>query len=88
MFPGETVCSGAPVKCVDCGKGFRHFEILRSDAGWYIGLSCECGPYTRESGYYKTEWEAQHALDVDSCNMSNVMRVRDDHQLLPAWARR
>ena len=31
--------------------------------GYYIGTSCNCGPYSRESEYFKTRAEAQAALD-------------------------
>ena len=38
--------------------------IQRSNAGYYIGFWCDnCGPYSRESGYYKTREKAQTALE-------------------------
>ena len=31
--------------------------------GYYIGTYCACGPYTRESGYYRNRELAQADLD-------------------------
>ena len=40
-------------------------QVCRSAAGYYIGRWCpECGPYSRDSGYYRTPEEAQIALDT------------------------
>lgn len=61
MLPGETIASGAPNTCADCFKDMEN-ELLRSAAGFYIGTICNCGPYSRESGYYRTEKEAQRSL--------------------------
>ena len=61
MFNGETIATGAPSSCGDCGKEMR-IEVLRSAAGYYIGTFCHCGPYSRESGYYGTKPEAEKAL--------------------------
>ena len=63
MLPGETIVSGAPGTCPECITEL-HNQVLRSAAGFYIGTRCECGPYSRESGYYRTEREAQRALDA------------------------
>ncbi len=61
MTPGETIRSGASDIC--CVSKLP-FEVLKSNAGWYIGTWCAVhGPYTRESGYYRTEQEAKAALD-------------------------
>jgi hypothetical protein len=54
-----------PDKCEDCGKELV-LEVLHSAAGYYIGTFCKCGPYSRESVYYKTEKAAQEALDKDA----------------------
>jgi hypothetical protein len=59
---GETLRTGAPATCGDCGVT-PALEILRSPAGYYIGTECACGPYTRETGYYKLEKDATLALD-------------------------
>jgi hypothetical protein len=61
MIPGETIASGAPRTCPRCGAT-PEIQVLCTNA-WYIGTWCNCGPYTRESGYYATEEEAQAALE-------------------------
>ena len=38
-------------------------DVYLSGAGYYIGTYCRCGPYTRESGYYRTRELAQAAFD-------------------------
>jgi hypothetical protein len=63
MLPGETIASGAPSTCPECRTELGN-QVLRSAAGFYIGTRCECGPYSRESGYYRTEQEAQRTLDT------------------------
>ena len=65
MLPGETIASGAPDTCPDCHTKLDN-QVLRSAAGYYIGTRCCCGPYSRESGYYRTEEEAKKALATDS----------------------
>jgi len=62
MLPGETIASGASSTCPDCGMKLE-LKVLRSGGGYYIGTFCCCGPYSRESGYYRTSKEAQDALD-------------------------
>jgi hypothetical protein len=57
---GETIGTGAPDVCPECGKKLE-MQVLRSNA-WYIGTECCCGPYSRESGYYETREEAETAL--------------------------
>jgi hypothetical protein len=64
MLAGETIRSGAPATCPDCGIT-PDFEVLLSGGGWYIGTMCNCGPYTRESEYYATPESAQGALDAN-----------------------
>ena len=59
-MPGETVATGADPKC--CGLMLTT-GVYSSAAGYYIGYwCCECGPYSRESGYYKTRADAEKAL--------------------------
>jgi hypothetical protein len=60
---GETLASGAPKTCPDCGITVSP-EVLSSAAGHYVGTRCNCGPYTRESGYYVYAQNAQDALDA------------------------
>jgi len=60
-LPGETI--GKDKAICDCNKVLE-LSVLRSNAGYYIGFSCnECGPYSRESGYYKKATEAAKALE-------------------------
>lgn len=63
MIPGETIASGAPNPCPTCGE-VLHLKVLRSAAGYYIGTMCNCGPYSRESGYYSTKEYAEEALEA------------------------
>ena len=59
-LPGETILTGAPDTC--CDQRLQ-FEVLRSAAGYYIGTFCpHCGPYSRESGYFLNEKEANETL--------------------------
>ena len=61
-LPGETIATGAPKVCPDCGVRLV-LEVLRSAAGYYVGTRCHCGPYSRESGYYPNEEVAEAALN-------------------------
>jgi predicted RNA-binding Zn-ribbon protein involved in translation (DUF1610 family) len=61
-LPGETV-GDTVTSCMDCETELK-IEVLKSAAGYYIGFFCpNCGPYSRESGYYRTQEDAQKALD-------------------------
>jgi|WetSurSiteA1Bulk_404760.scaffolds.fasta_scaffold430285_2 hypothetical protein len=52
----------ADTKCSACGTEIR-LGVYQSAAGFYIGTFCpNCGPYSRDSGYYATEAEAEAAL--------------------------
>lgn len=62
MMPGETIASGAAETCSDCGVTPK-LDVYRSSAGYYIGTYCNCGPYSRESGYYKKREDAERALN-------------------------
>lgn len=62
VLPGETISTGANPICPDCHVKLV-LEVLKSPAGYYIGTMCNCGPYSRESDYYKTGEEAKFALD-------------------------
>jgi uncharacterized Zn finger protein len=59
-FPGET--GHINTECMDCGSPLPA-KVLKSGAGYYIGTFCDnCGPYSRESGYYPDLVSAQEAL--------------------------
>jgi hypothetical protein len=61
-LPGECV-NDVITNCIECGDELV-IHVCRSNAGYYIGFFCdECGPYSRESGYYTTSNAAQVALD-------------------------
>lgn len=49
-------------KC-KCEEKAPPLQVCESNAGHYVGRFCEyCGPYSRESDYYKTSQEADSAL--------------------------
>ncbi|TAL42821.1 MAG: hypothetical protein EPN91_07540 [Salinibacterium sp.] len=64
MIPGETLTTGAAGTCPECGVT-PELEVLSSPggAGFYLGTRCRCGPYSRETSYFKTRQEADAALD-------------------------
>ena len=48
--------------CVECGA-LLEIQVCKSMAGYYVGFFCpHCGPYSRESGYYRNREEAELAL--------------------------
>lgn len=61
-LPGETIQTGAPATCPDCGVT-PPIRVTSSGAGYYIGTWCHCGPYSRESGYFGSSEDAQAALN-------------------------
>lgn len=61
MLPRETLGNGAEKSCPDCGIRFEP-KVMSSNAGYYIGTSCDCGPNSRESGYYKKFGDAERDL--------------------------
>lgn len=62
-LPGECV-NDARTVCIDCGTELN-VRVLSSSAGYYIGFFCpQCGPYSRESNYYKTREQAETDLDL------------------------
>lgn len=77
MIPGETLGNDAASTCPDCGVKLVP-KVLRSAAGHYIGTACNCGPYSRESGYYPSLQYAEESsyfdddyettCDCDLCN--------------------
>jgi len=67
VISGETAgtLGGVVCECYDGKRRELSLSVCLSGAGYYIGYWCPmCGPYSRESGYYKTRDEAQHELDV------------------------
>lgn len=62
-MPGETLATGAPAVCPECGHHVE-LQVHRGGAGFYVGSWCECGPYTRESGYYRSRAAAELALKL------------------------
>ena len=61
VLPKETISRGAPSTCPDCGVKLE-LQVMRTCA-YYIGTQCECGPYSRETDYFTTRAEAEHALE-------------------------
>jgi len=61
MIPGETIVTGALNTCPDCHEILKP-RVLHSDAGYYIGTQCKCGPYSRESDYYRKREDAERDL--------------------------
>lgn len=47
------------MKCLDCDCDLP-LKVCQSAAGFYAGTWCDnCGPYSRESGYFRTREEAE-----------------------------
>jgi len=63
-LPGETVGYHADgIECEDC-RQIMEYGVQRSAAGYYLGYFCgNCGPYSRETGYYYNGADAQDGLD-------------------------
>jgi len=60
--PGECVYA-TRTACFSCGTELA-VKVCVSGAGFYIGFFCSnCGPYSRESGYFCTREEAEVALN-------------------------
>ena len=70
------------VKCEDCGEDMP-LSILKSAAGFYLGRQCSCGPYSRDSGYFKTEEEAKKALEGISDKLSGKEEIKEDAENVP-----
>jgi len=61
VLKGETIYRGAPDKCEDCGTKLE-LQVLLT-CGYYVGTQCQCGPFSRETGYFETLHEAEQALN-------------------------
>ena len=46
MLPGETIHSGASRTCTTCNITVVE-QVCYSASGYYIGTTCNCGPYSR-----------------------------------------
>lgn len=64
VMRGETILTGAPEVCSDCGKNVLDtLGIMSSGGGWYIGTQCDCGPsYSRESQYMPNHETAEKIM--------------------------
>lgn len=61
VVPRETIGNGAPHVCPDCNV--RLVPKIMMTCAYYIGTECDCGPYSRESEYFKKREQAQKVLD-------------------------
>jgi len=62
-LPSECV-NETQTACMECNTSLT-IQVLSSAAGYYIGFFCpECGPYSRESGYFHSRGEAETVLDL------------------------
>ena len=69
MEAGDALAEVETVRCPDCNRSMK-IEVLRSNAGNYIGTACShCGPYDRYSGYYED-------CDVAACALKNKTYYR------------
>ena len=73
MFPGETIMSGANGGHFE-KNGVSQLQVMRSAAGYYLGTSQNGMPFSRESGYFTNEEQAEHALD--EWNKGNYINIR------------
>ena len=61
-LPGEL--SGLEGVICDCGEHLD-LDVYRSGAGYYVGYFCPmCGPYSRETDYFRNKDSAATALEV------------------------
>lgn len=83
------------IECENCGSHLS-LQVCKSNAGYYLGYYCECcGPYSRETGYFKTreiaEGELAKEVPAKLRNMDFVptgLTVEDDEQHWMEIARR
>jgi len=54
-------------KCHECNEEIVQ-GICRSAAGYYVGSYCGCGPYSRDSQYFKKREEAERYYDWSKIN--------------------
>jgi hypothetical protein len=84
-LPGETLYSGAPRTCEDCGVELVP-RVCRSGAGFYIGTWCHCGPESRESGYFASCGEAEAVLEAHPSELRPQHGARDPPAARPGEA--
>ena len=64
MFPGETVSSGAPSTCAECGKEME-LDVCSTPRGYFLGYMCSAhGVCTRETDYFDERQAAADALET------------------------
>ena len=74
VIAGETV-GGSPSTTCDCGTEMP-LAVQQSGAGYYLGYFCpKCGPYSRESGYYRTREEAESNMEAEYGIHPDAMRL-------------
>lgn len=47
--------------CSTCNEG-RWLAVLHEPRGFYVGLRCACGPYSRRTGFYRLASSAEAKL--------------------------
>jgi len=50
-------------QCPDCNVTLD-LQVLQSGAGYYIGTFCNCGPYSRESDYFRNYSDTEAELRI------------------------
>ena len=64
MLEGECV-EAKETQCTGCGETLKP-QVCSSNAGYYVGFWCRnCGPYSRETGYFKHKEAAEMMLLSD-----------------------
>jgi hypothetical protein len=65
------------VTCSDCETELP-LQVLSTPAGYYLGYFCpHCGPYSRETGYYKKREQAEAELKRWQDEAKEPEEVRD-----------
>jgi hypothetical protein len=65
MLPGECVGAGGYRCDSDHEPIDLKPEVLQSGGGYYVGYFCpQCGPISRESGYFKKSADAELELQL------------------------
>lgn len=78
MHSGESNLNGKKV-CEDCAQSLET-RVCMSAAGYYLGSWCNCGPYSRESGYFGSKQEAEVCLR----EWEEMLRVAHIHEERPS----